>query len=319
MYAPLNYPAINEIQGTYTPSCVKNLNNKAYDFWVRALFQRACSSIIIDLPKEWTDYGRKDFFYYCLFKNGYVGVANELEFGTFFQPCAISGYDFYYQPTQFIVSNPKLSKTYTIGEDGYIIKLTPDYMGIFDIINYYAEKLALLDSAINMSLINNKFAFILGAKDRPSGEALKKVLDKVNKGEPAVVYDMKILNGSLSNENEPWQTWERPNLKQSYLTTDQLNDFNTLMKNFDTEIGIPTVDEKKERLVVAETESKTLDATSRCVVWRDTLESCFDVINAKYGLNLSVRLRADDVSENVSRETMEGGVDNGKTDNDRSL
>lgn len=312
MYAPLNYPVLNEIQGTYTPSCVKNFNNKAFAFWVRALFHRACSSLIIDLPAEWTEYGRRDFFYYCLFRNGFVGVANELEFGTFFQPCTLGGgFDFYYQPVEFIVSNPKLNKTYTIGVDGELIKLTPDFMGVWDVITYYAEKLALLDSAINMSLINNKYAFILGAKDKASGEALKKVLDKVNKGEPAVVYDMKILNGSLANESEPWQTWERPNLKQSYLTTEQLEDFNTIMRNFDTEIGIPTVDEKKERMVVAETESKTLDATSRCVVWRDTLKSCFDVINAKYGLNLSVRLRADEVQE--------GSAEDGKTDSDRSL
>lgn len=311
MYTPLNYPTLNEVYGTYTPSNVKNFNNKAFDFWVRALFQRACSSLIIDLPKEWTIEGRKDFFYYCLFKKGFLGVAKDNKYGTFFQPCELTGFDFYYQPTEFIVSNPNLNERYEIGKTGELIKLTPDFMGIFDIVNYYAEKLALLDSAINMSLINNKFAFILGAKDKPSGEALKKIIDKVNRGEPAVVYDMKILNGSLENENEPWQTWERPNLKQSYLTTDQLNDFATIMKNFDTEIGIPTIDEKKERLVVAETESKVIDATSRCVVWRDTLKSCFDNINEKYNLNLSVRLRAEVMQE--------GGADNGKIDNDRNV
>ena len=120
------------------------------------MFQRALSVLEIDLPEEWNG-SIKDFFNWCLYRIGFVAVFYDKKFGLSFQPCALNGYDFYYRPTKAIVSNPSLlfgSKTFRIGKDCEILKLTPDYMGIWDIIDYYAEKLSLLDNAINMSIIN---------------------------------------------------------------------------------------------------------------------------------------------------------------------
>lgn len=285
-YMPLNYSQISAVNNTYIPSMVHNRNNKTYDFWERALFQRALSVLKINLPDMWQG-SIKDFFNYCLYRFGFVGVAKEIEFGTFFQPGTLSQYDFYYQPTDFMVSNPMLSKTYKIGKDCALIKLTPDYMGIWDVIAYYAEKLAILDSAINMSLINNKVAYILASKDKASGQALKKIMDKVNAGEPTVIYDMKLTN-NVEDRQEPWQFLERGNLKQSYLTTDQLEDFNTLLRNFDTEIGIPTLDPKKERMVTSEAETKVVDSTARCDIWFNTLTSSIKEVNDMFDLNITV-------------------------------
>lgn len=299
-YFPLNYEQINLAAGTYNPSQVKSFNNKTFSFWERSLFQRACSVLQFELPDTWQG-PVKDFFYYCLFKFGYVAVFKTDEFGTVFQPCTLNGYNFYYQPTEALISNPLYSERLTIGENCEIIKLCPDYFGIWDVISYYAEKLSTLDNAINMSLINNKFAFMIGARNKTAGEALKKMLDKVNRGEPAVIYDMKLLNDP-QDKAEPWQYLERKNLKESYLTTDQLMDFQTLLNNFDTEIGIPVLPyQKKERMVTSEAESKIIDATSRSVVWFDTVSSCLEIVNKHFGLNLSCSLRYD------LQEAPEGG------------
>lgn len=300
-YKPLNYEQINIGAGTYNPSMVKSYNNKTFAFWERSLFQRACSVLQFDLPSDWQG-SVKDFFLYCLFKFGYVTVIDSREYGVIFQPCTLKGYNIYYQPTGCIVSNPQIIKTeYSIGKECELIKLTPDYMGVWDIISYYAEKLSCLDNAINMSLINNKFAFMIGARNKTAGEALKKMLDKINRGEPAVIYDLKLLNDP-TDKAEPWQFLERKDLKSSYLTTDQLTDFQTLLNNFDTEIGIPTLGaNKKERLVVSEADSKIIDATSRSIVWYDTLKSSFEIVNSRYNLGLDVRLRYNDemgVSDN---------------------
>lgn len=291
-YYPLNYEQINVAAGTYNPSPVKSFNNKTFAFWERSLFQRACSVLQFELPTEWQG-PVKDFFYYCLFKFGYVAVFDNKEFGFSFQPCTLSGYNFYYQPTDAQISNPLYNERLKIGEECEIIKLTPDYFGIWDVISYYAEKLSTLDNAINMSLINNKFAFLIGARNKTAGEALKKMLDKVNRGEPAVIYDMKLLNDP-QDKAEPWQFLERKSLKESYLTTDQLMDFQTILNNFDTEIGIPVLPyQKKERMVTSEAESKIIDATSRSVVWFDTISSCLENVNSKYGKQIKCRLRYD--------------------------
>ena len=312
MYTPLNYQQINVAAGSYTPSNVKSYNNKTFAFWERALFQRAQSVLDFEVPKEW-DGKVKDFFLYCLFKYGFICISKNVEFGQFFQPCTLSGFDFYYQPTKAIIANPLYSKELKIDEECSLLKLTPDYMGAWDVIWYYAEKLSILDNAINMSLINNKFAFFLGARNKGAGQALKKMLDLVNQGEPAVVYDMKLLNDPTDKEM-PFQQWQRDNLKNSYLTTDQLMDFQTLINNFDAEVGIPTIPyQKKERMVTDEATARTYDAKARSITWFNTLTSSIEEIKKLYpDINLSVKLHYDETEgtpEDIDvKEVMDNGI-----------
>ena len=205
-YTPLNYHNINIGAGTYNPSPVKAYNNKSFAYWVRALFQRALSTIDFELPETWAG-NIKDFFMYCLFKYGYVAVFDYDELGLVFQPCTLSGYNFYYQPTDALISNPAYNATLTIGENCELIKLTPDYFGVWDVLEYYAEKFSTLDDAINMSLINCKTPYILGAKNKTASSALKKILDLVNRGEPAVVFDEKLMNDP-NTKDTPFQLLE---------------------------------------------------------------------------------------------------------------
>lgn len=288
---PASWREINNVAGHYFPSQVKPYNNASFKYWERSLFQRAQSVIVPDgLPDEWSG-ATRDFFFYCVLAYGFVCVFNSDEYGLAFQPCTLSGYDFYYQPTRALVSNPYLSAEFEIGEDTELIKLTPDYDGITDIVTYYAEKLACLDNAINMSIINNKFAYFLGARNKGMASALKKMLDKINQGEPAVIYDQRILNDT-QDKDVPYQFFERGNLKQSYLTTDQLQDFQTIINAFDTEIGIPTVPyQKKERMVTDEANSKVYDSTSRATIWIETMNDSAKRVNEMFGTDIHFELR----------------------------
>lgn len=308
MYTPLNYDQINALAGSYNPSPVKAYNNKTFAYWERSLFQRACSVVVSELPEDWTG-SVKDFLYYCLFRFGYLPIFERPEVGFTFQPAGLSGYDWYYQPTTAIVSNPLLNESLElkIGKDCELLKLTPDFMGVWDIISYYAEKLSTLDNAINMSLINNKFAFILGARNKVAGQALKKMLDKINKGEPAVIYDMKLLNDPTDKE-EPFQVWERKgSLKDSYLTTEQLQDFQTIINSFDAEIGIPTIPyQKKERMVTSEADSRQNDSKARATIWIECLQSSADKVKKLYPditLNFKLRYEQEEEDEQLKTDT----------------
>lgn len=312
-YLPFNYEEINLAAGSYFPSQIKSYNNAAFNLWQRALFQRACSTLLITLPEEWK--ANKDFMYYCLFAFGFVGCGRLPELGRWFNPGTLSGFDFYYHPVKFLLANPyyKSSKEFEIGKDCEIIKLTPDYFGIWDVITYYAEKLATMDVAINTAIINSKFAYVVGAKNKAAAAVMKKLFDKVNSGQPAVFFDSKLANDG-TDKAEPWQVLLRDNIKNSYIVTDLLRDFQTIINDFDTEIGIPTIPyEKKERLVTAEAESKQIDATSRSVIWYDTLKDSFERANAFLGLEgenkLSVVLRYE-----LTKENKEGGTEDGNSE-----
>lgn len=292
-YRPYDFEKLNMLAGTYNPSSIKARNNKSFAFWERALFQRCLSVFDFNLLPEW-DGEPKDFMLMCLFRFGFLMGAIEPEFGRFMQPCSLSGYDFYYQPTKAILSNPKLNKEYTIGEDCELLKLSPDYMGAWDIIDYYAEKLSHLDNGINQALINSKFAWILGAKNKAAAQALKKIMDLVQQGEPLVVYDQRILNDATTKE-EPWQFLDFGSLKDKYMTPEMLQDFSTILNQFDTEIGIPTLPyEKKERLVTSEAESKKVESIARCTIWLETMQSSLIKLNKLFNSNMSVSLRFND-------------------------
>lgn len=294
MYYPLNYDAITWVGGHNPPAHVKAYNNRFYSYWERALFQRACSVFDFTLPEEWQG-ERSDFFYWILFRFGYVMIARDERFGTFFQPAALNGYDFYYQPTEAILSNPKLQKRYTIHEECELLKLTPDYIGAWDIISRYAEQLSTLDVAINTNIINSKLAYLLGAKNKNVAEALKTIMDQINRGEPAVFYD-KAITGGKPGEDTPFQFLPVQKVKENYIVMDQLRDLQTILNAFDNEVGIPTVPyQKAERMVTAEAESKEADAVSRITVWKKSLDASLVNVNKMFPeLNISYEVRWND-------------------------
>ena len=306
-YIPLNYHNINVGAGTYSPSPVKAYNNRTFAYWIRALFQRATSVIEFDLPEDWRG-SVKDFFLYCLYRFGYVVIFDYDVYGTIFQPCNLSGYNFYYQPTNAIIANPRFEKSLDleIGKDCELLKLTPDYVGIWDVLEYYAERFSTLDNAISMSLVNCKTPYILGAKNKTASSALKKIMDLVNKGEPAVVFDEKLMNDPNSKDT-PFQLLELlHDPKSAYLTTDQLADFRTILDNFDAEIGIPCLPyQKKERLVSDEATMRTYDGSARSLTWFNTLTASIDQIKKLYpDITLEARLHYADFNES------EGVTDN---------
>lgn len=288
-YYPLNYDKINMIAGHYTPSAVKVGNNASFDYWVRSLFQRAQSVIKIEnLPEEWNG-SVKDFLYYCLFRFGYVAMFNNEKFGKSFQPCGLNGFDFYYQPTKAIITNPKLKVDLTIHKDCEILKLTPDYIGIWDIIERYAEKLSTLDPALNMAMINAKYSLIYGASTKAGAKFLQKVVDKVNEGDPAVIFDTSVLlPKDPVTKGDCITDLSRKDIKNTYIGTDILQDASTILNNFDSEVGIPTIPyQKKERMVTDEAQSKIVDSTSRSLIWIDTLNESLKLVNPMINTNMN--------------------------------
>lgn len=310
MVLPMNFDKINLATSTYTPNTIKTRDNEAFRYWERSLLQRAFSVIEIEnLPESWKG-EVKDFLYYCLYGFGFVAVGFEKEYDIYFQPATLKGRNLYYQPTSVIISNPAFnkSKELKLGTDAELIRLTPDYRGIFDIIDYYAEKLALINTSTSTSLINTKMPFILGAKNRQAAQALKKMLDKVNQGEPAVVYDQRIENDPNSKDI-PFQMVQLFK-GTDYITDKLLQDTATILNAFDTEIGIQTLPyQKAERMVAAEASSKQQESIARCTVWLNTLNESFDKVNKMFGTDLHAKLTFEPVAQ-----ITEGGGQNAGND-----
>lgn len=316
-YNPFPMGAIAAYENYYQPSTEKEINNLMFIYWERTLFQRAASSMKFSLPKEWKG-SIHDFFVYCMFRFGYVATFKRSVHGFIFQPCTLSGYNIYYQPTNVLVSNPYMSNVgqMKIGKDCQLLKLSPDYMGIWDIIRVYSEQLSLLSASLNMQFINSRVAYILGAKNKAAANALKVIMEKVSKGQSTVVYDSALECGV--GEETPFVAFDRRSVKESYVGDELLEALRTVMNNFDSEIGIPVLPaEKKERMITEEAKGRIVDGMSRATIWEETFNESAKNVNAMFGSNIKVEMRykymleEDESEEEGGEEDVSEGNDSG--------
>lgn len=297
-YFPLNFSQITNINSVNLPSTIKQRNNRAYGFWCRALFERAMSVFEWKVPESWLG-PQIELMKYVLARNGFGLIAYDESYDYFFQPCNVSGFGFFYQPVKAILSNPALRKEYEIGKTCEIVRMTHDYMGIWDIIDYFAVKLSQIDTSINTALVNSKNAWMLFASSKGAGLALKKAKDLIDQGEPAVVFDSRALvkQDAVDASKEPIIKIDLGALENAQIVGIQLQDLQTILTMFDTEIGIVTVggnQAKKERLTEFESESKCFESQARCSMWLSELQDSFTrVKNLFPELDIWVELRKD--------------------------
>lgn len=305
----LDERSINILESIKVPNVYWDKKSWEYKYWFRSLLQKIDSSLIFKgLPDNWS----QDFFLLCLWALGYVAVFKSERFGDeengmAFQPCTLSGFDFYYQPTRAIVSNPLYQKNMVIHKDCEILKLTPDFMGVFDIIDYYASKLAEASKGIDMGLINAKLPLVLTASNAAQAETLKKVYDKVQAGESLVIWkDLTDQFDEVIPRKDPFEVWNN-DYKSTYIVTNLLEDMKTILDNFYTEIGLPVAIEKKAHALDQEADFMAAQSQARIACWVQTLNESFKLIEEHFGLKLEVEYaRESDLDRDGERSESDG-------------
>lgn len=285
---PASYDYINLYNSSFSPSTVHVKNTGLQRYFRKYLLQKAISVFKWTLPDEWDP----DYFKYTLYGLGYIAVLNTRSFGVICQGGALGGYNLYYRPSYIMITNPLLKETITadIGSDCALIKLQPDYSSIMDIVNYYADQMALASEAVGMNLVNVKTGVVFGAKDKAQAESYKKMFDKLADGDPAVFIDKNMLD----DQGTPnWMPFVQ-NLGQQYITDKLLSDIRKIESMFDTEIGIPNANtDKAERLITDEVNANNTETATRCELWLESIRRGIDDANNMYGLDLSVDWRVD--------------------------
>lgn len=303
----LNERTINILESIKVPNFYWKTKTVEYQYWFRSLLQKIDSSIIFnDLPKGWSD----DFLHICLYALGYVAVfkPNSIQLAkkglVVFNPAVLSGYDFYYQPTTATVSNPNLpapfSSNFVIGRDCELIKLTPDYCGIFDILDYYASKLAELSKGIDVGILNTKMPIILTASSDSQAETLKKIYDKVQSGDSLVVWKDEVGDDEIIPRKDPFESFFN-DFTKTYIIHNLLEDMQTILDSFYCEIGLPVAIEKKERLITSEADFASAQSQARISCWIETLRESLDKVNTLFKTNITCEVayeRKDNADRN---------------------
>lgn len=303
---PASYDYINFYNASMEPSTVHSKNTGLSNFFCRYLIQKAVSAFEWSgIPENW----HENYFLYTLFIFGYVAVIETDKFGVIPQHCGLYGYDVQYQPTHATIANPLLSGILQprIGKECEIIRLLPDYGGIWDLVSFYADMLALSSETAGVNLVNSKLSYIFFAKNKAAAESFKKMYDQVASGQPAAVLDKDLLD---ENGNLAWQQFNQ-NLQQNYIAGQILQDMVQWDCRFNTEIGIPNVNiAKLSGVSQSEVEANTINTEAKAILWEKTLKQCLEKVNAMFGTNISVRYK-------YGKEMMQDVTIN--SDNDRKL
>ena len=278
MGVPLYSNNLNLIRGTNIPDDVCYTSEAYYYSW-NSLYDRLCSRFSFTVPSWW----EKDMFEFNLYADGFIGIFDtnkyartpNQRYGIIPAKATLSGVGVQYQPTKIITANPHFYMP--APENIYIgagmIKLTHNYRGILHIVDFYADKLAVLLSTVDQSMMNSRFAYIVGAASPAAAATLKAVFDQRNSGKPLIVYDndkikktsakdQKVSAANLTKE-DPFNVVDLE-VGKNYITDKLLADYRRILAAFDEEIGIPNNPiDKAERLVTNEVESNSADTVAR--------------------------------------------------------
>ena len=301
MGAPYSYNIENVYNSVVNPSTVHYIDNGTATFYIRYLLQKAMSVFKWKLPELWD----ADYFLYTLYTWGFIAILKTDRFGVIPQQCTLTGYNVFYAPKRTTVTNPIMPETIErdIDTDCVLLKLTPDYTGILDLIYFYAGKMALASSALDVNLLNSKLAYLFTAKNKSVAESFKKMYDQIASGEPASIIDRNLLD---PDGNKTWDFFSQ-NLHENYIASDILADMRKIEQQFDTDIGIPNANtDKRERLITDEVNANNVETATRCELWLEELKKGCEKVKSMFGVEISVDWRVEpNASNDINTRTIQ--------------
>lgn len=289
---PMDYSEMNLYQGTRAPTG-EVLRSQAGAYFWRCLYHRLTSTIDFKLPATW----EKNYFKNVLFGLGFIGVIPTAQYGVVPQFCTLTGYGIFRQPTELRVASSLIMYTGRIGQDCELIRLTPDYIGVCDIVDHYADRLANLYSALGMAIENSKLATLFFPHNQAAAVAIKSLMERISSGEARVYADKQLKDDIAGQEDFTILT---THAKENYIVDQLLADMQTVVSEFDREIGIPTIPGKKERYTSDEIAAVTSDSAARLSLWSECLEETIARVNAMFPeLGISFTTVGEEASDNV--------------------
>ena len=216
----------------------------------------------------------------ALLMNGQAFFYDDEELGFICLPCSNSGQmNVYGEPTRLMITGYGYSVNKHITE-GVRILNNPRVMATDITLNYYCTKLAQIDSTINTNLIQQKVPFVF-ATTKENEFTIKTLYAKMYSGEPAIFIDQSLMtNGDLNIQSVACESpYLIDKLQQHRLEVE---------KELLTFLGINTTIEKKERLLVDETNANNEQISLNVEIGLREREKACQEINDRYGLNLEV-------------------------------
>ena len=252
-------------------------NDLTTRYCMRSLYQRVYAGFRPINPAFWNE----RYFKNVLLTDGFLTIFKTDMYGIVPQISTPTGKrGLFLEPTEMLVSQPLVKQTSEIGKTCEVIHLTPDWCGVWDIIEHWGLRLSMAFTSLDVALINCRAALIGAGKNKSATETIKALYEKLSAGESLLVYDKALKTDSLDESDPLWTL--AVDVKNNYIVGDLLRDIQTIVEAFDREIGIAAIGEKKERMITDEVSQLTADSVARSECWFECLSRSYDKVNALF-------------------------------------
>lgn len=282
------------------------------NYWTRSLYQRLTALINIDGIPDGSD-GKYawdiDALKYGLFAIGYLAVFRSEQYGVVPVPATLTGYGLQFQPTGVMISTPyfQFTRPLKLGVEAELLKLTPDYSGVFSIVTKYAAELKEIDTSIKSAARNSRLAYALVADSDRSARTLKGIREKIINGDDVIIDQTLTRRKGADRDELPWYQFDR-DVKQSYILGDLLEARRNTLVDFYREIGVRMLDDKKERMLTGEVAAGEAETFIRSEVWIEALKESCEKVNELFGTQLVPSINKPDYAGTIEQEGGETDV-----------
>lgn len=233
-----------------------------------------------------------------LYDNGECAMFDHPDFGLcVLRSSSRENLNIYGEPTKLSVSGFNEHRTIMIDE---CVRILNNDLGLPTLpdIEYYARRMAEIDDIILQNLRQQRVPYLF-ATDSNNEFSLKNLYDKIYQGEQAVFVDKEMLNG------QPENIMVLPTLAP-YLVDKLQIQKQEMERELLTYLGINNTLEKKERLIVDETNSNNQFIKMASDIGFKNRQKACEQINEKFGLNIKVVETQNEFAE----EVMDDGINN---------
>lgn len=279
------------------------------DYWARSLYQRISALIdfkgLPEAPYRWD----KDALKYGLYSLGFLAVILDKDYGVVPQPATLTGYGIQYQPTGAMIATPyyHTERPLKIGVECELIKITPDYTGVFDIVTKYAAELKEIETSIKAAARNSRLAFAMIASNDKTARSLRAIKERIDNGQDAII-DKDLISKNAKTAGElPWYEFNQ-NVRENYILGDLLDARRTTLVDFYREIGVRMLDDKKERMITDEVDAGNAETFIRSEVWMEALKESLKKVNSMFGTDIKAVMNRPDLPGG----SPEGGEDDAR-------
>ena len=226
-----------------------------------------------------------------LFDNGECALFDHPDFGlTVLRSSSRENLNIYGEPTKLSLTGFNEHRTVMMDECVRIMNNELALPTLPDIV-YYARRMAEIDDIIMQNLRQQRVPYLF-ATDENNAFSMKSLYDRIYQGEPAIFVDKEMLKG------EPENIMVLPT--QSPYLVDKLQlQKQEMERELLTFLGINNTLEKKERLLVDETNSNNQFIKMASDIGFKQRQLACEQMNEMFGLNVRVVETQDEFQSEV--------------------